>query len=155
MQRPFITFLLIVCGLPAMATVSFGGDAWPQFRGPRGDGIALDQSVPVEFGEQKNVRWKTSLPGRGWSSPVIADNAIWATTAVERVPDEAGKIALLKKNGIEEKKFKQLAIAEAIDLQLIALDMDTGSMLHNTRLTTITDPDPIHSLNSYSSPTPV
>lgn len=128
---------------------------WPQFRGPNGDGIAGDQSVPVSFSDTQNVAWKTELPGRAWSSPVIADNVIWVTTAVERVPTEEERIAMLRDGGIEEKKIKQLAIAKSIGLKLVAIDFETGSIRRTIDLTTVTKPDPIHSVNSYASPTPV
>ena len=131
-----------------------GGDAWPQFRGPDGNGIVTGQTVPAEIGESTNLAWRTELPGRGWSSPVIIDDVIYVTTAVERIPNQEERLAMLREEGIEERKFKQLAIAKSIDLKLIAIDFKTGSMLQTIDLSVIPDPDPIHSLNSYSSPTP-
>ena len=130
-------------------------DQWPQFRGPGGDGIIAGQSAPVSFGESKGVVWKTELEGRGWSSPLFADDVIWVSTAVERTPTEQERLAMLRDNGIEEKKFKQLAIARSIELKLIAVDFQTGSILRTIDLATIDDPDPIHTVNSYASPTPV
>ena len=56
---------------------------WPQFRGPRGDGHAAAKNVPLVWGEAENVAWKTPLPGRGWSSPVVLGDQIWVTTALE------------------------------------------------------------------------
>jgi outer membrane protein assembly factor BamB len=128
---------------------------WPQFRGPAGDGIAIEQSVPTEFGEQKNVTWKTEIPGKAWSSPVVADGVIWVTTAIERLPTEEEKIALFKQADIEEKKFKQLAIAKSIELKLLAIDFASGSILKTIDLTVVEQPDAIHAVNSYASPTPV
>lgn len=128
---------------------------WPQFRGPAGDGIVVDQSAPLEFSEDQNVRWKTELPGKAWSSPVIADDVIWATTAIEVFPTEEERIELLRQSGVEEKKFKQLAIAKAIQLKLLALDFQTGELLKTIDLVQIDQPDPIHALNSYASPTPI
>ena len=138
-----------------LSTVTFGADVWPQFRGPSGDGIVEGQSVPTQFGESQNVMWKTELEGRAWSSPVIADGLIWATTAVEKIPTEEERIAMLREEGIEEKKFKQLAIAQSVELKLVALDLESGSIRQTIDLTTVTEPDAIHSVNSYASPTPV
>ena len=132
-----------------------GADSWPQFRGPSGDGIAQDQKIPTEFSESDGVTWKTDLPGLAWSSPVVSDGTIWVTTAIERVPTEAEKVELFKKNGIEERKFKQLSIAKSIDLKLIAVSLKNGSIQNTIDLTSIESPDAIHSLNSYASPTPV
>ena len=130
-------------------------DFWPQFRGSDGNGHAADQSVPVNFSESENVAWKTELPGRAWSSPVVADNIIWVTTAIERVPTEEERVEMLRAGGIEERKIKQLAIAKSIELKLLAIAFDSGSVLKSIDLTTVGEPDPIHSLNSYASPTPV
>ena len=155
-SQPIMTYrkiFLLLFGLLHLPVDA--GDQWPQFRGPRGDGIVLDQSVPVTFGETEHVTWKTELPGRGWSSPVVADGVIWVTTAIERIPSEEDRLAMLRDGGIPEKKFKELAIAKSIDLKLIALDLQSGSMLRSIDLATIEKPDAIHSVNSYASPTPV
>ena len=37
--------------------------------------------MPLEFGEGKNVKWKTPMPGKAWSSPVIWGKQIWFTNA--------------------------------------------------------------------------
>lgn len=131
------------------------GDQWPQFRGPHGDGIAGEGPLVTRFSETENVTWKTEIPGRAWSSPVIADGVIWVTTAVEGVPTDEERVAMLRESGIEEKKIKQLAIAKSIELKLLSIDFETGSLLKTIDLTTIGRPDPIHSVNSYASPTPV
>lgn len=115
----------------------------------------MDQSIPVHFGESVNVQWKTELPGRGWSSPVVKDGVIWVSTALERVPTEQERVEMLRADGIEEKQIKQLAVAKSIDLQLMAIDFETGSLLKTIDLVSIEKPDAIHSLNSYASPTPV
>ena len=115
----------------------------------------LDQSVPVRFSESEHVSWKTEIPGRGWSSPVIADHVVWVTTVLERIPSEEDRLAMLREGGIPENKFKELAIAKSIDLKLIALDFQSGSILRTIDLSSISKPDPIHAVNSYASPTPV
>lgn len=67
--------------LAAVAAVGFGADqplAWPQFRGPGGSGVADDQEPPVEFGPDKNVKWKVPAPA-GLSSPIIAGDKLVIT----------------------------------------------------------------------------
>lgn len=130
-------------------------DSWPQFRGPQGNGIAHQATPPIRFGEDQNLSWKTELPGKAWSSPVLADGVVWLTTAIERQPDQAERLALLKAAEIEEKKFNQLAVAKSIELKLIAVDFETGSVRQTIDLIDFPKPDPIHALNSYASPTPV
>ena len=76
---------LLLAGL-LLTTVSLaepGQDAspWPQFRGPDGQGHST-LPLPTTWAEDKNVAWKTPLPGKGWSSPVVAGGKAWVTTAV-------------------------------------------------------------------------
>lgn len=73
MKYVFASLLLAI-----FTTGSFGADplVWPQFRGPNGSGIAEGQKPPVEFGPNKNLKWKVAIPG-GFSSPIIAgDNLV-------------------------------------------------------------------------------
>jgi outer membrane protein assembly factor BamB len=55
---------------------------WPQFRGPTGQGTSDAKNVPTEWGPEKNIVWKTEIPGRGWSSPVLADGKLYLTSGV-------------------------------------------------------------------------
>ena len=56
---------------------------WPGWRGPNGQGVALEAKVPLEWSETKNIVWKTELPGRGHSSPIVWGDRIFVTTAIE------------------------------------------------------------------------
>ena len=40
---------------------------WPQFRGPDGQGHSSARGLPLHWSEKENVRWKTAIPGLGWS----------------------------------------------------------------------------------------
>jgi outer membrane protein assembly factor BamB len=55
--------------------------AWPYWRGPAGDGVAVG-SAPLNWSDTENVRWKTDIPGRGSSSPVVWGDRIFLTTAI-------------------------------------------------------------------------
>src|SRR5262245_30154580 len=55
---------------------------WPEFRGPTGQGIVTGTTLPIEWSPKKNVVWKQALPGKAWSSPVVADGKIYLTNAV-------------------------------------------------------------------------
>ena len=54
---------------------------WGQWRGPLATGAAPKADPPVEWGETKNIRWKTKLPGLGHSSPVVWGSLVFVTTA--------------------------------------------------------------------------
>src|SRR5438046_2144599 len=63
-------FLLAASGPAAQAD-------WPEFRGPWGDGHvsppgdAKTLGLPLHWSETNNVKWKTAIPYRGWSTPVV------------------------------------------------------------------------------------
>ena len=65
-----LAVLLLAGQLPA--------EDWSQFRGPNGTGVSATTDLPVEFGPQKNVIWKTPLPP-GHSSPVLGRTRIFVT----------------------------------------------------------------------------
>ncbi|HVX62712.1 MAG TPA: PQQ-binding-like beta-propeller repeat protein, partial [Pirellulales bacterium] len=56
-------------------------DDWTRFRGSDGSGISSSSKHPSEWSEDSNVAWKTKIPGRGWSQPVIAGDNVFLTTA--------------------------------------------------------------------------
>ncbi len=49
---------------------------WPQFRGPSGDGVVPNCRAPEKWSDQEGITWKSELPGKAWSSPVVADGKI-------------------------------------------------------------------------------
>ena len=61
--------------------ISHAQNHWNQFRGPNGDGTTTAKDLPIEFNENKNIRWKTPIHDNGYSSPIIWENQIWLTTA--------------------------------------------------------------------------
>jgi outer membrane protein assembly factor BamB len=54
---------------------------WPQWRGPRADGIASESNPPQNWDLQKSVAWRTALPGQGGATPVVWDERIFLTSA--------------------------------------------------------------------------
>ena len=58
------------------------GHAWAQWRGPMASGFAPHADPPVEWTEQKNIRWKIPLPGKAHSSPIVFGDHVYLTAAV-------------------------------------------------------------------------
>jgi hypothetical protein len=57
---------------------------WPWWRGPNSSGVAADgQSPPTRWSADENVVWKTAVPGRGHSSPIVIGESVLLTTADE------------------------------------------------------------------------
>lgn len=113
--------------LAAIGCGAAGIDAWPEFRGPRGNGHARDSQLPLTWSTNQNVVWKTPIHDLGWSSPVIWGAQVWVTSATE----------------------------DGKQLFAIALDRETGQIIHDIKVFDNERPEPVSSVNSYASPTPV
>src|SRR5262245_43193458 len=85
--------------IPAVVLLAFSlmtrAAEWPQFRGANSNGVADETNLPVAFGPDKNVVWRTALP-IGNSSPAVAGNRIYLT-AVEN--EKLYTIALDRESG--------------------------------------------------------
>jgi len=128
--RLFLISMALVClflsGLRTRAD-------WPEFRGPSGDGHASTSGeqqtvgVPLHWNETSNVVWKTEIPHRGWSTPVVRDGQVWLTTAT----------------------------VEGHDFFVIAVNAETGEILFNKQVFHSDDPEPLGngaSMNCYATP---
>lgn len=147
MRRP------LVCSLALLLTYSTALHAaeWPQWRGPAGQGHASAKNLPEKFSDAENCVWKATLPGRGWSSPVIDGDAIWMTTAIETPVSEEEKKKRLE--GVTNNQ--PLNVSGRVSLRAICIDRLSGALRHNIELIAVDNPQPVHQLNSYASPSPV
>ncbi len=62
---------------------------WPQWRGPLATGVSPNGNPPIEWGEDKNVKWKIAIPGKGHATPIIWGDQMFILSAVET--DKEGK----------------------------------------------------------------
>ena len=145
--------------LAAILLFGIGGfvsakEEWPRWRGPTANGHAGDaerQSYPLKWSATENVAWKTVVPGRGHSTPVISGDQIWMTTAVEvEASEEEAKKRLEVNTGNQP-----VTVLEKADLHAVCVDRKTGEVIHNVQLISIAKPQWVHALNSYASPSPV
>jgi len=86
----------------AVLVLAFSGAAqagdWPGWRGPRGDGTSADTDVPIKWSGSDNVAWKTPIPGKGHSSPIVWGDRVFVTTCREQDaprPDDKARRMLL------------------------------------------------------------
>ena len=114
--------LVVLAGAAARA------EDWPQFRGPTGQGHSGERGLPIEWSESKNVIWKTPVPGRGWSSPVVAGGRVWVTTGVK---------------------------GRGWSLRALAFDVDTGQEVVNVEVFRTRSAGLLNFKNSQASPTPI
>ena len=82
--------LIAVISLIICTSVLSAGDKpadydkyWPQWRGPHANGVSPDGNPPIEWSENKNIKWKTQIPGLGHATPIIWENQIFILTAVK------------------------------------------------------------------------
>jgi len=101
---------------------------WPAFRGPTGQGHSSEHNLPLEWNESRHVIWKAPVPGRGWSSPVVAGGRVWLTTAV---------------------------IDRGASLRLLAFDAATGRELVDAEAFHVPSARLLNEKNSLASPTPI
>lgn len=77
--RSFIALMLLLSWAPFAGADS--DQAWTQWRGPSGQGYSDDQRVPLSWSEKRNLLWKTPLPGKGNSTPIISGDRVFLTAA--------------------------------------------------------------------------
>ena len=75
------TCIGLAAALVVATTNLYAANIWPDYRGPNHDGHSDAKGLPLQWSDKKNVVWKTAIHGRGWSSPVVADDEVWLTTA--------------------------------------------------------------------------
>jgi len=107
--------------------MAFAEGAWPQFRGPTGQGTADATGLPRTWSETNNIVWQTQLPGLGHSSPVISGKRVWLTSATDKGHSR----------------------------HVVCVDLATGKVERDIALFTEETPEPCHALNSFATPTPV
>ena len=111
--------LLIVCD-------SAKSENWMRFRGPTGQGISTETKLPVTWSATKNIKWKASLPGKGWSSPIVFEDNVFITASSE----------------------------EGVSCRVICINRKDGSIAWETEVHR-QKPGPMRKQNSYATPTPV
>ncbi len=80
-------WMRLVSGLAALmvfgSSLVSGEDTWPGWRGLRGDGSSPDQKVPLMWDVEKDVIWKTPIPGKGHASPIVWKDEVFVVTGVD------------------------------------------------------------------------
>jgi outer membrane protein assembly factor BamB len=69
----------IVSLIALASTFTASAGDWSQFKGPNASGVSTDKNLPTEWSKDKGIKWKTALPARGVSSPVVAANKVYIT----------------------------------------------------------------------------
>jgi outer membrane protein assembly factor BamB len=131
MARP--TWLIILVCLFAGNLRTQAAD-WPQFRGPEANGLTSEADLPDHWDGEANVKWKATVPGRGWSAPIVANDRVIITTAVSEGPDDQNSV----------HRF-----------EVHCYDLDSGQLIWQRVAKQEKPRIPKHNDNTYASETPV
>ncbi len=126
-----IAVITAIAPLGLVADERFGlvADDWPSWRGPDGNNHAAEgEDAPLQwdFNSGESILWKTRIPGRGHSTPVIVEDAIFLTTCDESQQTQS----------------------------LLKLNRQSGRLIDQWVLHRGTLPERIHPNNSHASSTP-
>ena len=153
--RATARFLLTLAALSAAMSAA-AGENWPQWRGPGRQGVSKETTLPVEWSPDKNIAWKTELPGTGMSSPIVWGDRVYLTSAVEgeAVP---GHRAVKHRQGREEDWIHPDSVAadEKHTVKVVALDAHSGKILWERTAYEGPVYDARHRRSSFAGPTPV
>jgi outer membrane protein assembly factor BamB len=127
---------------------------WSQWRGPDSQGISPEAGLPTEWGSSKNIKWKTPIPGRGHSSPIVWGDRIFLTTSFEGDIIAGAKAPKHYLGGGEYVHPDSVAGNRHHTLKVLCLDRKTGRLLwektaHEGRVY-----DDRHRKASYATATP-
>lgn len=151
---------------------SGAGPVWPQFRGPQVNPVAADPRLPERWSKTENIEWAAAIPGRGWSSPIVAGSRVFLTTVAtdgKSKPPQTGAeysneyVAELMKQGLPEAEVLKRVTERDIELPaevklhyfLYCLDLSSGAVLWKREFHSGRPPGGRHRKNSFASETPV
>jgi outer membrane protein assembly factor BamB len=147
MLSPLAVVVLLSCLLPRLS--AHAQEHWPQFRGPDARGVANHSNLPDHWSATENIAWKTDVPGRGWSSPIVWGDRVFLTTAVNSGELETPQKGLYFGGNRPEPRAVQL------DYKVLCLDLLSGNKLWERSVHQGPANSPIHLKNSFASETPV
>ncbi len=136
--------LLLMAALSASAQKN-----WPSFRGEDSLGVATNKNLPVTWSTNQNVAWKTTVPGSGWSSPVVWGDRIFLTSVVKE-----GEVEPPKK-GLYSGGERPAPSTNTHHWMVYCFDWKTGKKLWERQVHEGSPTVSRHLKNTYASETPV
>jgi len=140
---------LVLAAALGQGVAARAADQWPQFRGPQSSGVSGAAGLPDAWSGTENVRWKTAIPGQGWSSPIVWGNRVFVTSAVQ----EEGKPEAVKR-GLY-MGGDRLPTKTPHRWMVYCLDGETGKIVWERQAGRKVPEYGRHLKNSFASETPV
>ncbi len=93
----------VACSVILASWTTASAENWPNWRGPKNNGISSESNVPVRWSTTENVAWKIPLPGPAGSTPIVWNGQIFLTTV-----DAEGQLLLLCYGTDGQEQWKQV-----------------------------------------------
>lgn len=150
-QLPFLILLVAMFGIGGRAP----GPNWPGWRGGDGSGVSDESALPVTWSPTSRIAWKTAIPGRAHSSPIVWGHRLFLTTAIEgaEIPNHTPLRHVIE--GSEWRSPDATGGNRRHTFQVLAVDAKDGAILWNRTAYEGPVYDDRHSRGSYAAPTPV
>ncbi len=124
---------------------------WPQFRGPENNMIAKAESLPLEWGEDLNIRWSTEVEGDSWSSPIVWGKKVFLASSVPvKVAAAPERQEGAPQEG-EDESFK----SEVYRWEVSCMDLESGELLWKQVAFEGSPRIKKHRAHNYAAETPV
>jgi outer membrane protein assembly factor BamB len=149
-----LKLIFLLFSVASLNTLIHAQTNWPQWRGPNGSGISTETSLPAEWSESKNIRWKSPIAGRGHSSPVVWGSRVFLTTSIEGAVIPGAEAVRHYRNGQEYLHPDSVGADHGYALKLLCLDLKTGKLLWDKTVYEGRVYDNRHRKNTYASATP-
>ncbi len=123
------------------------GANWPQWRGPSANGISEEKGLPLEWGPEHNILWKSALPGLGTSTPIVWEDFVFVTSQIGNGPYE-GKSQDFPDSGKARKSGQDGKVQFVVQ----AFARINGRLLWEYRLDAEGYLPPVHTKHNLASP---
>jgi outer membrane protein assembly factor BamB len=129
---------------------------WHQWRGPEADGVAPHGDPPLEWSEDKNVRWKVEIPGKGSATPIVWKDRVIVLTSIETDRKAEGAAPSREGGRRGGGGFGGGPVPENLhQFVVLCLDRDTGKTLWRHVAAEELPHEGLHSTNTYASGSPI
>jgi outer membrane protein assembly factor BamB len=157
LKLPIACFLLVPLFVWAADNPADSESYWPQWRGPSGNGVSHTANLPVEWSEQKNLRWKVNIPGKGHASPVVWGDRVFVLTAIapEEVPGKEAEKEEPPPQGERRRGPRSLQPSGVMKFAILALNRQDGAVLWQKVLREELPQEGVHKVATWASSSPV
>ncbi len=145
----FATELFVLFGVRAEAAEPAPDKNWPQFRGPGARGVYESKNLPDTWSTNQNIVWSVTIPGWGWSSPIVWSDKIFLTSVIAE-----GDVETPKK-GLYFGGERRTPSRDNHRWMIYCLDFQSGKIRWEKEVHHGPPEQPRHLKNSYASETPV